>query len=61
LKRKGYTKETISALKKCYSMLFRSGSTLNEALDQVDSELGEVAEVRYFVEFVRKSQRGVVR
>jgi len=61
LKRRGYPKEKISALKRCYMQLFRSGQRLEEALDQVEAELGQVEEVRYFVEFVRTSKRGVVR
>jgi UDP-N-acetylglucosamine acyltransferase len=61
LKRKGYDKKTISALKRCYTTLFRSGKMLNEAIDEISSELGHVPEVRYFLDFVRSSKRGVVR
>ena len=61
LKRRGYSKETISALKRCYRQLFRSGLRLEEAMEQVEAELGDVEEVRYFLEFVRTSERGVVR
>jgi len=61
LKRKGYSRETIAALKKCYMMLFRSKLVLAEALDKVAAELGQIPEVRYFVEFVRSSERGVCR
>jgi len=61
LKRRGYPKQTIAALKKCYMKLFRSGLRLEDALNQVESELGEIEEVRYFLEFVRASERGVCR
>jgi UDP-N-acetylglucosamine acyltransferase len=61
LERKGYPEETVSALKNCYRLLFRSKLRLDEALDRVESELGHVPEVRYFVEFVRGSERGVCR
>jgi UDP-N-acetylglucosamine acyltransferase len=61
LKRRGYSKETIAALKKCYQLLFRSGSTLAEGLKLAEAEVGEVEEVRYFLEFVRTSERGVIR
>lgn len=61
LKRQGFSKDKISALKRCYMQLFRSGQRLEEALDQVEADLGHVEEVRYFVEFVRTSKRGVVR
>lgn len=61
LKRKGYAPETIEALKKCYMTLFKSKLGLEEAALRVEAELGSVAEVRYFLEFVRGSTRGVCR
>jgi len=61
LKRRNYPTDTIQALKRCYARLFRSGLRLEQALEEVEKELGHVEEVRYFVEFVRTSQRGVIR
>jgi UDP-N-acetylglucosamine acyltransferase len=61
LKRKGYPAETIDAIKKCYLTLFRSKMLLDDALAKVEAESGGIAEVRYFLEFVRSSKRGVVR
>jgi len=61
LKRRGYPAETISALKRCYAKLFRSKMLLEEAMTEVESEYGEIEEIRYFLEFVRGSQRGVCR
>ena len=61
LRRRGYPKETVRALRKAYSTLFRSKLPLNDALAAVEQESGEIDEVRYFVDFVRSSKRGVVR
>ncbi len=61
LKRKGCSEETIAAIKKCYMTLFRSRLRLEDALGQVDAALGGVPEVRYFLDFVRASTRGVCR
>ncbi len=61
LKRTGYSPEVVGALKRCFSLLFRSKLLLEDALQQVEQELGEFEEVRYFVEFVRTSKRGVCR
>jgi UDP-N-acetylglucosamine acyltransferase len=61
LKRKGVPAETIEALKQCYTLLFRSKLLREEALSRVESELGGVPEVAYFLEFVRTSERGVCR
>jgi len=61
LRRKGYPADTIRALKRCYMTLFRSKMRLEEAIGQVERELGHVGEVRYFLDFVKTSQRGVTR
>jgi UDP-N-acetylglucosamine acyltransferase len=61
LKRLGYPAETVAAIKRCYTLLFRSKLLLEDALQQVEKELGGFEEVRYFVEFIRTSERGVCR
>jgi len=61
LKRKGYPPATIEAIKRCYMTLFRSKLLFEEAMGRVEAELGHVPEVRYFLDFVRASKRGVCR
>ena len=59
--RQGYPEETIEAIKACYTTLFRSKLLLKDAMEKVERELGRFEEVRYFLEFVRTSARGVCR
>jgi UDP-N-acetylglucosamine acyltransferase len=61
LKRRGYPAEVVEAIKKTYMTLFRSRLLLDEAIARVESELGHLEEVRYFLDFVRTSKRGVCR
>ena len=61
LRRKGYPQATIDAIKRCYVTLFRSKLLLDEAMAAVEAESGSIEEIRYFLEFVRTSKRGVVR
>ena len=61
LQRKGFQPETIEALQRAYRLLVRSKLKLEEALTRIEDEIGFVAEVRYFAEFVRGSRRGVIR
>jgi UDP-N-acetylglucosamine acyltransferase len=61
MKRAGYPKGTIEAVKRCYMTLFRSKLLLEEAMARVEKEQGEIPEVAYFLEFVRTSKRGVTR
>jgi len=61
LERKGFSKESVAALKRAYRKLVRSHLPQVEALAAIEAELGEFEEVKYFVEFVRGSQaRGFV-
>lgn len=61
LDRKGFQKETIEALQRAYRILTRSKLRLQDALDRIEAELSFHSEVRYFAEFIRASQRGVIR
>lgn len=61
MKRRGYSREVIRAVKSCYTTLFRSKLGLAEAIAKVRAEVGEYDEVRYFLEFVESSKRGVLR
>ena len=61
LERKGFTRETIEALQRAYRILTRSKMLMQDALAKIEAELGFHADVRYLVEFVRESKRGVIR
>ena len=61
LRRHGYPKETIQALKRTYTTLFRSKLKLSDALEAAEPDAAEYEEVRYFLDFVRASERGVIR
>jgi UDP-N-acetylglucosamine acyltransferase len=60
LKRKGYSQETMAALKTAYKSIWRSETPRQEALDDVESALGSHPEIRKLVAFIRQSERGVV-
>lgn len=61
LKRYGFSKATLTALKKTYRILFRYGLTLNEAIERVHAEVEIVPEVETFINFIKASSRGVTR
>ena len=61
LKRQGFSPYTLLALKKAYRIIFRIGITLNEAIERVQAEVGNVPEVKRLIEFIKSSQRGITR
>jgi UDP-N-acetylglucosamine acyltransferase len=60
LRRRGFSAEAISALKRAYRVLSRGDVPLAEALARVEREGPLTSEVRTVVDFVRSSKRGVV-
>jgi len=60
LKRAGYTASQLSALKKAYQILYRSGLKLEDALAKIESEI-PTPETLHLVAFVRRSKRGICR
>ena len=62
LRRNGFPEEVISALKKAYRMIFRSHKPLREALEAVKGDaVYSFPDVRYLVEFLQDSKRGITR
>ena len=60
LQRSGMEESTIRELKRAYRLLFRSDLNVSQAMEQVQTELEPLAEVRELVRFVEASERGVV-
>jgi UDP-N-acetylglucosamine acyltransferase len=61
LKRRGFTDETIAALKEAYRIVFRSSLLLTTAMQKVEQDVEDLPEVRQFLDFIRKSERGICR
>lgn len=61
LKRRGYTKEAITAIKQGYKILYRQGLSLDKALEKLDELSLEHPEVLPLVASVRASSRGIIR
>ncbi len=61
LERHGVSPETQQALKEAYKIVFRMDLTTDKALERIEAELAPAPEIRHFVEFIRKSERGISR
>jgi len=61
LKRNQFTEKAVSALKKAYRILFRSGALMGNAIARVEAEVELLPEVRRLLDFIRSSKRGVLR
>lgn len=61
LKRRGFSDDAIAALHKCFLLLIKQRGSREEALDKTKGMVEAFPEVREFVDFIKKSERGVVR
>jgi len=61
LRRKGLSPDQITHLKRAYRVLFRSGLTLEKAIEKVQAEIAPDPNVSLLTEFVLNAGRGVTR
>jgi UDP-N-acetylglucosamine acyltransferase len=59
--RRGIPAEVRLEVKRAYRILYRSQLNVTQALDRIQAELKPYPEIHEFVEFVRSSERGIVR
>jgi len=61
LKRRGFSADVLKTIKQAYKLVFRSGLKLEEAISSIESTLEASVELDYFVDFLKKSERGLAR
>ena len=61
LKRRGFSADTIAALKRAYRTLYRSGLGLEEARQALKAQAAGCPEVGAIVSFLERSRRGILR
>jgi len=61
LKRRGFSEAAIDALRQAYRIVYKSDLRLNEAVARLELMIKTSPEVGHFVEFIRRSERGIVR
>lgn len=61
VRRRGYSRETISALHHAFHLLLSSKLNTTQAIDRIREEIKDIPEVSELVTFIESSQRGVVK
>jgi len=61
LKRRGFSPEDIAGLKRAYRTLYRSGLGLEEAREQLATQVAQCSHVGDILEFLDRSKRGIIR
>ncbi len=61
LKRRGFSAESIAAIRRCYKIIYRQNNTVDEALAAMAPIAVEFPEVQLLADSLTQSQRGIVR
>lgn len=61
LKRRGFPQETIDTLDKAFRILFRSKLNTSQAMEKIKSELEPLPEIKHILDFISKSERGIIK
>jgi UDP-N-acetylglucosamine acyltransferase len=61
LKRRGFSSDSIMAIKRAYKTLYRSGLSLEDAKVAIQSELAEHKDLQLLVDFLAATTRGIIR
>lgn len=61
LQRRGFSPEAQQIIKRLYRIFFRTPLLKDQAIARIREELPDIPEVRAFVEFVERSERGLAR
>jgi UDP-N-acetylglucosamine acyltransferase len=61
LRRRGFSNETIENIHNAYRIIYQSGLNTTEALLKIEEELPKCKEIDYIVDFIRSSERGIIR
>lgn len=61
LKKRGFSEDTIKALRTAYKKIYRSEKNIVLAISDLGELAKEFPEVQVFVDFIEKSERGIIR
>jgi UDP-N-acetylglucosamine acyltransferase len=61
LSRRGFSEEVLLEIKRAYKLIYRSKFTTSEAVKEIEKKLKPIPEIKNIIEFVKKSERGIIR
>lgn len=61
MKRRGFSKDAIRALRQAYKIVYREGNILKDALTELEGSAASYPEVSIFTDSIKSSTRGIAR
>jgi UDP-N-acetylglucosamine acyltransferase len=60
LKRRGFSAETMAQIKHAYQLIYNSDLNVSQAIARIRSEMNLTPEIQHIIEFIEKSERGII-
>ncbi len=61
LRRRGFANEVIESIHNAYRIIYQSGLNTTDALKKIEDEVEKSPEIDYIVNFIRNSERGIIK
>src|SRR5437773_10067142 len=61
LERKNFTPESVKQIKEAFRLIYRSNYNTRQAIDAIRKELRPTEEITELIEFIEKTERGIIR
>jgi len=61
LTRRGFERDRIDYIHNIYRVIYQNGMNVSQALDFIEKEIKPTPDREYILEFIRKSERGIIR
>ena len=61
LRRRGFANEVIERIHNAYRIIYQSGLNTTEALKKIEDEFEKSPEIDYIINFIRNSERGIIK
>lgn len=61
LRRHGFSSELIESIHNAYRIIYQSGLNITDALSKIEEEMEQTPEIKYIIDFIRSSERGIIK
>ena len=61
MERAGFSQQSLKAIKEAFRLLYRSKLNTRQAIEKMRREIEPVEEIGQLIEFIEKSERGIIR
>lgn len=61
MKRRGFSRDAIKSLRAAYKTVYREGKTVKEAIEEIQSSMEMLPELKVFLDSIENSRRGIAR